>query len=184
MSWRFLVALVWLIGACSPAGRDNAEPETFGFGRIATLVEIDSLDFDVRPDGLGLPDGSGTAIEGRIVFQQKCGRCHGLNGSGGAYGPLVRDTIRDNNSDRREKTIGDYWPYATTVYDYIYRAMPYDSSGTLTHEEVYKLTAFILSENRIIDSTQVIDKNSLPLVKMPAQPLYVNDDRNGGPIIK
>lgn len=157
------------------ASRDEGSwPGSFGFGRTATTREIDSVDFDVRPDGLGLPAGSGSFADGRAIFETKCSRCHGVNGVDGPYGSLVGE----------EKSIGNYWPYATTVYDYIYRAMPYDQPGSLTPDEVYDITAFILSVNGLIDSTRVIDATTLPLVDMPARKLYIDDDRVDGPVIR
>lgn len=140
-------------------------PETFDIGRAATDAEIASKDIDVGPDGAGLlHEGKGTVSSGAIIYVQKCAVCHGKDGTDGPFGALV---IND-------------WPYATTLYDYINRAMPFDKPGSLTKEEVFNLTAFILCSNKIIDSTTVIDYKTLPAIVMPAHEMFVDDDRRGG----
>lgn len=190
---RWLCLLFLSLCACGAERKDLKDkddwPVSFGFGRPATKEEIDSIDFDIRPDGVGLPAGSGTALEGRLVYNNKCSRCHGPGGVGGPYGSLASDFSADtakegSRNGREERTIGNYWPWATTVYDYIHRAMPYDSSGSLTDKEVYSLTAYILYANRLIDSATVIDASTLPRIKMPAQELFVVDDRTDGPVIR
>ena len=158
-------------------------PSTFGFGRIASREEIDSLNIDVAPDGVGLPPGSGTVTEGYKLYAQKCAVCHGKTGREGPYDKLV-DSTEVDFSLRGNRTIGNYWPYATTLYDYLHRAMPYNSPGTLSPGEVYSLTAFLLFKNHIIDSTITIDSKNLPQVVMPARELFFVDDRKGGPEIK
>lgn len=164
---------------------DTAQlPASFGFGRPATKAEIDRLDIDIRPDGKGLPAGSGLATKGKIIFDSKCVACHGAGGIGGPNGSLVTTTAAGDKEKRAEKTIGNYWPYATTVFDYIRRAMPFNQPGSLTNEEVYHLTAYLLSANKLIDEKTVIDAKSLPKVIMPAQKLFVPDDRKGGPEVK
>lgn len=166
----------------SPADTSQV-PSSFGFGRLATQTEIDRIDIDVRPDGKGLPQGKGVATKGKLIFATKCAACHGAGGIGGPNGSLVSNPT-DNTKKRPEKTIGSYWPYATTVFDYIRRAMPFNAPGSLTNDEVYHLTAYLLSANQIIDSSFVVTPATLPTIKMPAQPLFVPDDRKGGPVIK
>ena len=164
---------------------DTAQlPASFGFGRPATKAEIDRLDIDVRPDGKGLPAGTGLAIKGKIIFDAKCVACHGTGGIGGPNGSLVTTTTTGEKSKQVEKTIGNYWPYATSEFDYIRRAMPFNHPGSLTNEDVYHLTAYLLSANKLIDEKTVIDAKSLPKVIMPAQKLFVPDDRKGGPEVK
>ncbi|MBT1685011.1 c-type cytochrome [Dawidia soli] len=184
----YVVVLVFALASCFGNKEDTtgeeAWPATSGLGRVATAAEIARLDIDVRPDGQGLPNGSGTVPKGRRLYQQKCARCHGRTGVEGPYNVLVSiqgDTTRKN---KQEKTIGDYWPYASTLYDYIHRAMPYDSSGSLTPGQVYSLTAFLLHANGMIDSTTVLTKQNLPQVVMPAQEMFVPDDRKGGPEVR
>ncbi|WP_420150493.1 c-type cytochrome [Spirosoma sp.] len=162
--------------------KSDTLPNRFGFGRLATQAEITRLDIDVRPDGKGLPPGEGRAATGKAIFAQKCAACHGAGGVGGPNGSLV--TTTDATRKRPEKTIGNYWPYATTVFDYIRRAMPFSEPGSLTNEEVYNLTAYLLNANGIIDEKAVMNAQTLPNVVMPAQKLFVPDDRKGGPEIK
>ncbi len=187
-----VVGCVFIMTACSP-GRDNrseadirrgdttAWPVHFGFGRAASAAEIEAWDIDVRPDGKGLPEGSGSVAAGSVLYSSRCARCHGISGWGGPYMALVghADTAAVQ-SERAVKTIGNYWPYATTLYDYIHRAMPYDSAGSLSPAEVYSITAWLLYANHIIDSTAVITAETLPRIAMPAQPLFIPDDRRGG----
>jgi S-disulfanyl-L-cysteine oxidoreductase SoxD len=157
-------------------------PSAFGFGRKATQAEIDRLDIDVRPDGKGLPKGEGISAKGKVIFEAKCVACHGAGGIGGPNGSLV--TNKTPTEKRREKTIGNYWPYATTVFDYIRRAMPFNQPGSLSNEEVYHLTAYLLNANGIIDEKAVINAQTLPKVEMPAKNLFVPDDRKGGAEIR
>ncbi|MEA1784847.1 cytochrome c [Arenibacter sp. GZD96] len=155
-------------------------PASFGFGRTAKVDEIKRIDIDIRPDGKGLPAGQGTALEGKSIYVQKCASCHGLEGEGGTYGRLVGHDMPWTEA----KTIGNYWPYATTIYDYINRSMPFNAPGSLTADEVYSITAFLLAENKIIDENQVMDSVTLPKVIMPAKTYFVVDDRKDGKEIR
>ena len=146
---------------------------TFGFGRLATADDIKKVDIEVRPDGAGLPVGSGTAVQGRPIYAQKCASCHGANGEGGGAPKLVDPTPFKPGVTA---TVGNYWPYATTVWDYINRAMPFDKPGSLSADEVYALTAFLLSENKIVNESDVMDARSLPRVKMPNASGFVSPD--------
>ena len=167
----------------SKSTKDSSEtPQHFGWGRTPTKAEIERLDIDVRPDGKGLPAGAGLASKGKVIFETKCVACHGVGGIGGINGSLV--TNKNPADKKKEKTIGNYWPYATTVFDYVRRAMPFNAPGSLTNEEVYHLTAYLLNANEIIDEKYVINAQTLPKVIMPAQKLYVPDDRKGGAEIK
>ncbi len=151
-------------------------PAGFGFGRTATAREIAALDLAVRPDGKGLPAGAGTVSEGRAIYQVKCAACHGMTGKEGPFARLVAPM----GDTTKAKAIGNYWPYATTLFDYVRRAMPFNAPGSLPAAEVYSLTAYLLAANKVIDSTMVMDARSLPRVKMPAHDLFVPDDRQGG----
>jgi cytochrome c len=132
------------------------------------------------PHGAGLPAGMGSARRGRTVYELKCASCHGKNGSEGPFVPLV-GVMGDTG---RAKTIGNYWPYSTTIFDYIRRAMPYNKPGSLTNDEVYALTAFLLYKNRVIDSAFVVTAITLPKITMPARKFFVGDDRRGGPEVR
>lgn len=166
-----------------------AHPARFGIGRPAAALEVSAWDIDVNPDGVGLPPGRGTHAEGARVYAQKCAVCHGQRGEGlgsgaAAYPKLIGREPRAGFPFGRDlkhvKTVGNYWPYATTVYDYIHRAMPLNAPGSLRPDEVYALTAFLLAENEIIPRTAVIDATTLPAVRMPARERFVRDDRAGG----
>ncbi len=161
-------------------------PASFGVGRVAQPHEITAWDIDVRPDGKGLPPGRGTAAEGKVIYAAKCAACHGANGTAVAGvklpGPvLVGDTAFIG---RKQNTIGSYWPYATTIFDYVRRSMPYNAPLTLTDNEVYALTAYLLSENKIIAPREVMNAQTLPKVIMPAKKFFITDDRKGGSEIK
>lgn len=156
-------------------------PTRFGFGKPASSTHIAQLSTAIRPDGQGLPAGSGTATTGATLFAAKCAACHGSGGTGGTGGALV-DTPPAPGK-RASKTIGTYWPYATTVFDYIRRAMPFNQPGSLTDKEVYALTAYLLHANGLLDEKTELNARTLPAVRMPAQPRFVPDDRQGGPDI-
>lgn len=163
-------------------------PSGFGYGKKAGQRLIDSLDIDVRPDGTGLPDGSGIATIGKSVYLNRCASCHGTKVSDGIYTRLFdydRKKIHpDSITTKSGRTVGNYWPYATTLYDYINRAMPFNAPGSLTHQEVYNLTAYILYANNLIAEDYILTKTNLPKVKMPAQSLFIKDDRKGGPEVR
>lgn len=153
-------------------------PEHFRFGQPASKEKIAAIDIDIRPDGAGLPEGLGTASEGRKVYAAKCASCHGNNGVEGPYNHLV------GTDTSKAKAIGNYWPYATTVFDYIRRAMPFNSPGSLSNKEVYNVTAYLLYANKLIDSSTVVNKQSLPKIEMPAKKLFIPDDRQDGKEIR
>jgi mono/diheme cytochrome c family protein len=169
-------------GAATTAKPQPAkEPATFGIGRAATPAEIAALDIDVGPDGAGLPPGRGTPADGAPIYAARCAGCHGKTGKEGPndvlVGRLPGDPFNFARDPRAPKTIGSYWPYATTVFDYIRRAMPPDKPGSLRDDEVYNLTAYLLALNELIPSDAVVDQASLPKVKMPAREHFVPDAR-------
>lgn len=175
--------------ACAEKQQDTAQPRRFGLGRPATPSEIAALDIDANSSGVGLPPGRGTAAEGKAVYARSCAGCHGAGGEGIApYPRLVSppsDTSFQFASDPAiVKTIGNYWPYATTLYDYIHRAMPLTAPGSLPPSEVYSLVAYLLAENRIIPANAVMDARSLPQVRMPARGRFVLDDRAGSTTVR
>ncbi len=144
----------------------------YDFGRQATPDEIALWDIDVRPDGKGLPPGSGTVAEGKQVFADNCAACHGDKGVGGIKDRLVGGpgTLASANP---VKTVGSYWPYATTLFDYIHRAMPYQAPGSLSNDDTYAVAAYILSLNGILPADGKLDRDSLPRVKMPNRDGFV-----------
>jgi S-disulfanyl-L-cysteine oxidoreductase SoxD len=182
-------ALMAALTACSDGrGASGAEPSRrYGLGRAATQSEIATLDIDVGPDGEGLPAGSGSVSQGAAIYALKCASCHGPKGEGiaPAYPALVgRDPGTENFSFSKDwkppKTVGNYWPYATTVFDYVRRAMPQATPNSLTNDEVYALTAWLLAANQVIASDATLDAKSLTAVKMPYAGRFVRDNRRGG----
>ena len=157
-------------------------PARFGIGRQATPQEIARLDIDVMPDGTGLPPGRGTPAEGAAIYASKCAACHGETGREGPNDVLVGREPREGfpfaQNPKLAHTIGNYWPYATTVFDYVRRAMPPMAPGSLTDDEVYALTAFLLNANELVANDAVMDRSTLPAVKMPAREHFVPDTRD------
>ena len=156
--------------------------EFFNFGRTATIEEIKEWDLDVSPDGTGLPEGTGTVEEGEILYTSKCLFCHGVNGEGGINERLVSRAGEEFPDEDVAcgfecRTIGNYWPYATTLYDYILRSMPMNAPGSLTNDEVYSISAYLLYLNRIISEDTQLNAENLKNVVMPARDKFINDDR-------
>ena len=158
-------------------GAAQAQMPTYRLGRTPTAEEIRAWDIAIGPEGKELPPGSGTAKEGAAVFAQRCAKCHGPEGTGraplptmptpqGLTGPLVggKGTL---NTPRPSRTVGSSWPFATTIWDYVNRAMPQMETGTLSADEVYAVTAYLLYRNGIIEENTVMDAKSLPKVQMP-----------------
>ncbi|MDP2320738.1 MAG: cytochrome c [Acidobacteriota bacterium] len=170
------------------AGQAPAAPRSYGLGRVATAAEIAKLDIDVMPDGRGLPAGRGTVAEGATIYAAKCRSCHGATGEGATAERLVGRESGANfdfaMDPKLVKTVGNYWPYATTLYDYTFRAMPFMEPGTLTPNETYALVAYILALNKIVPDDAVMDQASLPKVVMPARDKFVPDNRKGGKLVK
>ncbi len=149
----------------------------FGLGRQASEDEILAWDVKVMPDGRGLPDGSGSVEDGEPIFSEKCAACHGEFAEGVDNWPKLaggEDTLAD---DDPLKTVGSYWPYLSTVWDYVHRSMPYGSAGTLTADETYAITAYILYSNNLVDDDFVLSKENFLDVEMPNAGNFVVDDR-------
>ncbi len=143
-----------------------------GLGVEVTPEEYAAWDISIAPDGEGLPSGSGSAAEGAAIYAAKCVSCHGEDGAGGPNDRLVggHGTLDELEQVR---TIGSFWPYATTVFDYIRRAMPFQSPQSLTDDEVYALTAYLLAENGIIGEDEIMNARTLPEVEMPNRDGFV-----------
>lgn len=165
-------------GTPPPSGR-------YDIGRAALPGEVAPLDVDVGPDGADLPAGRGSVSQGAMVYGSKCASCHGVRGEGmaPAYPKLVgrepREGFPFGRDPKLDRTIGNYWPYATTLFDYVRRAMPFLAPGSLTNDEVYAVTAYLLARNEIIPTDATLDAASLKAVRMPARDRFVRDDRSG-----
>jgi S-disulfanyl-L-cysteine oxidoreductase SoxD len=165
-----------------PLASAPAAPTTFGFGTAASAARIAQWDINAFPDGKGLPTGSGTVAEGAQVFARACAGCHGANADGGSAGTLVGTAPWTDQPGTT--AIGGYWPYATTIYDYVRRAMPQNAPGTLTANETYAVTAFILNKNQLLAENGRLDGPTLAAIRMPARDRFVPDDRTGGRVIR
>lgn len=170
--------LLATVAAADPVPHPSSDGAVrYNIGRPLTTDQIAALNISVLPNGEGLPDGKGSAREGAKVYATHCAACHGDQGEGrGDFVALVggRGTL---SSSRPVLTVGSYWPAATTVFDYIRRAMPYNTPGVLTTNEVYAVTAWILEKNQIVPPGTVLDRHALPKVSMPNKEGFVPDPR-------
>jgi cytochrome c len=146
-------------------------------GRVPSPVELQTRDISVFPSGAGLPPGEGSAKEGRSIYVARCARCHGEHGEGQRGNPPIAGGFGTLKSDAPLITVGSYWPHATTVWDYINRAMPYQEPGSLAPREVYSVTAYVLYLNGIVGESEVLNAKSLPKVRMPNRDGFVPDPR-------
>ncbi len=188
---RMAAALVCTLAACTtrpPA--QSAQPNdarAYGLGRAAPAQLIAAWDIDVSPDGAGLPAGHGTARAGAAIFAAKCAVCHGANGQGQAIYPQLIGGPKGfpfDSDPAIPRTVGNYWPYATTVFDYVRRAMPFTAPGSLGADQVYGVTAYLLAQNGVIAPSTTLDAMTLPKVRMPARGRFAPDDRKGGRAIR
>lgn len=149
------------------AGAAWAQP--YGIGRHATPEQIAGWNIDISPDGAGLPPGHGTAREGKAIYAQQCASCHGAEGEGGSVqpGPRLAGGRGTLMTAHPVKTVGSYWPYATTLFDYIRRSMPYNAPESLSADQLYAVTAYVLFLNGLVGEDAVLDVTSLPKVRMP-----------------
>jgi len=169
---------MWKLSVLTLAGAFMlaAQSPKYGVGRAPTEDQMRGLGTAIAPDGTGLPEGSGTVAAGREIFAAKCAKCHGEKAQGDV-GPALVGGQGTLNTAKPLKTVGSYWPYATTVWDYVNRAMPFDQPGLLKPPEVYAVVAYILNLNGIVANDQVMDAKSLPKVKMPNRNGFVADPR-------
>ena len=146
-------------------------------GSPATPEQIAGWDIDVRPDGVGLPPGSGSVAQGESLYDARCASCHGTFGEGRDRWPVLAGGFDTLTEDRPEKTVGSYWPYATTLWDYLHRAMPFFQPQSLTDDETYAITAYVLYLNEIVDSDFVLTQDNLAEIEMPNRSGFFRDPR-------
>ncbi len=166
-----LIIAATVLALSSPVGA-----QMYGFGKPAADREITGWNIDVSPDGKGLPAGRGSVTQGKVVYDLTCAACHGAKGEGKPADRLVGG-VGSLTTARRIRTVGSYWPYAPTIYDYINRAMPYNSPQSLTPDQVYAVTAYLLHLNGIIGADAVIDAEILSKVQMPNRAGFIADGR-------
>lgn len=166
MCMRRLAALAATVVVMHAAAAQQTMKHPPMLGRPATSAEIKAWDISIPPDGSGLPPGGGTAAEGKALFARSCASCHGPAGIGGSAEELSGGH-EPLTSETPDKTIGNYWPYATTLFDYTRRAMPMDKPWTLSNDQVYAITAYLLYVNGIIGEHDEMNARTLPKVKMP-----------------
>jgi len=153
-----------------------AQSPRHGVGQPATAEQIRAVGASIAPDGTGLPEGSGTVAAGREIFAARCAKCHGEKAEGDV-GPRLVGGQGTLATAKPIKTVGSFWPYATTLWDYVNRAMPFNQPGLLKPPEVYAVVAYILNLNGIVASNQAMDARSLPKVRMPNRDGFVADPR-------
>ena len=151
--------------------------EKYGFGTTATEAEIQGWDIDIRPDGMGLPPGEGSVTDGEELYEQLCATCHGLFGEGEGRWPVLAGGEDTLTEDRPVKTVGSYWPYASTLYDYIRRAMPFTAPRSLSDEQTYQLAAYVLYLNEVVEEDFVANQDTLAKVEMPNRDGFFVDPR-------
>jgi mono/diheme cytochrome c family protein len=165
MRWSSLFLATMTLGATIAAS--GQAPDYNNIGTSPTKEEIQAWDLSIGPEGKELPPGSGTAKQGAEIFAKKCAACHGATAEGSQLAPRLLGGKGTLNTLQPVRTIGSYWPFATTIWDYINRAMPPKQGGSLAANDVYALTAFLLFRNEIIPDTELMDAKSLPKVQMP-----------------
>lgn len=171
------LVLAALLAGCSMAvERAGAPaPAALGIGRAPTPLELRGWDIEIRPDGGGLPEGAGSVAQGRALYAAQCAACHGDQGQGG-IAPRLVGGVGSLATKRPVRSIGSFWPYATTVYDYIYRAMPLNQPMSLQPDQVYALTAYLLHADAIVGPDAVLDRHTLAAVRMPNRDGFVAAD--------
>lgn len=179
-------------GEASRTSRTSAETSGhYGLGTAPTPASLAAWNRDVGPEGAELPAGRGSVAEGRALFSVHCASCHAANGEGmaPAYPQLVGRPAAGESFDFASnadipRTIGNYWPHATTLFDYIRRAMPFLAPGSLSDDQTYALTAYLLAANGVIPDSTTLDAAALRAVRMPARDRFVLDDRTGGAVVR
>jgi cytochrome c len=170
-------ALGLLAALVLPAVTVAAETGHFGYGSVATPEQIAGWDIDVRPDGTGLPPGEGSVEDGEWLYEEKCALCHGSFGESVKGYPALAGGQGSLTDPRPKKTVGSYWPYVSTLWDYIHRAMPFTQPESLTDDEVYAITAYVLHLNDIVDYDFVLTQDNLTEVRLPNEGNFIAEER-------
>jgi cytochrome c len=171
------VTLLFALAAPVRAQVKDDTPRNYGVGRVATPEQIAGWDIDVRPDGQGAPPGRGSVKDGEKVYLDKCAACHGEFGESAGRWPQLAQGKGTLASHDPVKTVGSYFPYLSSVFDYIRRSMPFGDAESLSNDELYAVTAYVLNLNDIVDDKFVLSKETWSRVKMPNQGGFFDDDR-------
>ena len=171
-----LPRIVVLLAALALPTQISLAAEKYNLGRTASPQEISGWDIDVRGDGTGLPPGKGSVAEGETLYNQRCVACHGDFGEGRGRWPQIAGGLGTLAKERPEKTVGSYWPFAPVLFDYIRRAMPFGAGMSMTTDETYAVTAYVLSLNDLLPSTAVLDARRLSAIKMPNAKGFIRTD--------
>jgi S-disulfanyl-L-cysteine oxidoreductase SoxD len=163
-------ATLWAKDDEKPAGH-------WGFGEPATAEQIAGWDIDIRPDGTGLPPGSGSVEDGEMLYEEQCAECHGSFGEGEGRHPALAGGEGSLQDERPTKTVGSYWPYASTLWDYIHRAMPFREPQSLTDDEVYAISAYVLYLNELVEDDFVLTQDNLADIRMPNVDSFIPEER-------
>jgi mono/diheme cytochrome c family protein len=174
----FTTALLLALASPSLAQGKKEAPRQYGIGQVAAPEQITGWDIDVRPDGQGAPPGHGSVKEGEKVYMEKCSACHGEFGESAGRWPALAQGKGTLASNDPVKTVGSYYPYLSSVFDYIRRAMPFGDAQSLGSDELYAVTAYVLNLNDIVDDKFVLSKATWGQVKMPNQSGFFDDDRD------
>ena len=174
--WLGVAKAIGAVVACAGLAMPCAAQTRYGIGRAATSAEIAAWDIDVEPDGRNLPAGQGTVRHGREVYDAQCASCHGAKGEGGV-GDKLAGGMGTLGTDKPVKTVGSYWPYATTLFDYIRRAMPLAAPQSLSNEDVYAVAGYVLYLNGLVPETAAVDGKTLTALKMPNRDGFMVDPR-------
>jgi cytochrome c len=169
---------VAVVLALAAFGSPPTSADNLGLGRAALPEEIAAWDIDVRPDGQGLPEGSGSVADGEALFVEKCAACHGEFGEGVGRWPVLAGGYGTLTSERPEKTVGSFWPHTSTAFDYINRTMPFGDGQSLAPDEVYAILAYVLNLNDVVPQDFVLSKQNFTSVTLENAPNFFDDDRD------
>ena len=180
LGFRLMRRFVFIAAACFMVASAVAATDKsgyYGYGQLATLEQIAGWDIDVRPDGVGLPPGSGTVEDGETLYEEQCAACHGSFGEGVGRFPSLAGGEGSLKDERPQKTVGSYWKYTSTLWDYIHRAMPFAQPESLSDDEVYAVTAYVLYLNDLVEDDFELTRENLSSIRLPNEGSFIPDQR-------
>ena len=180
LGFRLMRRFVFIAAACFMVASAVAAADKsgyYGYGQLATPEQIAGWDIDVRPDGVGLPPGSGTVEDGETLYEEQCAACHGSFGEGVGRFPSLAGGEGSLKDERPQKTVGSYWKYTSTLWDYIHRAMPFAQPESLSDDEVYAVTAYVLYLNDLVEDDFELTRENLSSIRLPNEGSFIPDQR-------